>query len=76
MDPQTKPVGAEATPSGNGEPPKIFQYHLPFMRVSEIRAAIGLTDSVPDDDMMSQEWLAKHGGGAPSQPQPSSDQQP
>ena len=46
-----------------GEPPKIFQYyHTPFLRVFEIRASIGFSERVEDDDMWSAEFLAKHGG--------------
>lgn len=46
----------------SSEPPKIFQYHLPFLTVAEIRASIGMTGAVPDAGMLAGEWLARHGG--------------
>lgn len=55
-------VGDRAEPAAAADPPKIFQYHLPFMKVSEIRSSIGLTASIGDDEMPAGEWLAKHGG--------------
>lgn len=65
--PEAKPAGekAEAAPAPKGEV-KIFAYHLPFMKVREVRASIGLADRIDDDEMPTGEWLAKHGGGVPS----------
>lgn len=43
---------------------KIFAYHHPYMTVAEIRETIGMEPGgVPDPQMTSGEWLAKHGGG-------------
>jgi hypothetical protein len=49
--------------SDKGELPKLFQYHLPFVKVKELRARwLGLTESVPDEDMLCAEFALKHGG--------------
>lgn len=55
---------AKPTPPGKSTPPevRVFAYHQPFMKVKEIRAGIALTESVPDEDLFSGEFLAKHGG--------------
>ena len=50
----------EARAATAAEPPKIFAYHLPYMRANEIRRSIGLPEDAPDGDLMSGEWLAKH----------------
>ena len=47
---------------------KIYQYHLPFMRVRELRAFIGLSERIPDDDALCGEFLARHGGALVSGP--------
>lgn len=48
-----------------GELPKLFMYHLPFVRVREVRQIwLGLTESFPGDDEIASEWAAKHGGGS------------
>lgn len=44
--------------------PKLFQYHLPFIRVRELRKIwLGLEERVEDDDMLCGEFAVKHGGG-------------
>ena len=44
--------------------------HLPFIRVRELRALwLGLTESLPDDDLTCGEFQRKHGGASvPSDP--------
>lgn len=52
---------------GGAEPPKIYQYHLPFMRVFEIRQLIGLTERIANDDLLCGEFMSRFGGAlAPS----------
>jgi hypothetical protein len=60
---EAEPAGEKAAeaPAAKGEI-KIFGYHLPFMTPKEIRASIGITSAIVDQDMPSGEWLAKHGG--------------
>lgn len=48
--------------TANSDTPKIFQYHLPFLRVHEIRAFIGLTERIANDDMLCGEFMARFGG--------------
>lgn len=49
----------------SSEPPKLFQYHLAFVRVREVRKIwLGLEESFPGDDEIAAEWAAKHGGGS------------
>ena len=59
--------------SSSGEPPKLFMYHLPFVRVREVRQVwLGLTESFPGDDEIASEWAAKHGAdAAPPEPEAS-----
>lgn len=58
----------EAKPAGEA---KVFQYHLPFMTVAEVRSQIGLpTDGVPDAGLVTGAWLAKHGGQPSDSPTP------
>lgn len=71
---QNEPEGPEdnATPT---EPPKLYQYHLPYLRVSELRLAIasaipGGLEPLPDDDLPCGKWLAKHGGALSGQTLP------
>lgn len=55
----------EPTAPGAGEPPKLFMYHLPFVRVREVRQVwLGLTESFPGDEEIASDWAAKHGGGS------------
>jgi hypothetical protein len=45
------------------ELPKLFQYHLPYIRVRELRKIwLQLEERLPDDDMVSGKWLERHGG--------------
>lgn len=57
-----------ATPlpkSAPADPPKLFQYHLPFVTVREVRQVwLGLTEAFPGDDRVAAEWAAEHGGGS------------
>lgn len=65
-DPKDDEGGDE--PAKPTEPPKVFQYHLPYLRVKEVRKLIGFTEAVEDDEMFTGPWLLKHGGqpgGAP-----------
>lgn len=63
-DAQGKPKPDDAKPAGEI---KVFQYHLPFMTVAEVRKTIGLApDGVPDASMVTGAWIAKHGGSAPN----------
>ncbi len=75
MDPDEFIAGAEAADevpdkkkpdgsAGGGVPPaevKVYQYHLPFMTVNEVRAFIGLP-ATAGGDVTTGEWLASHGG--------------
>jgi hypothetical protein len=63
-------AGASEEPakkSPAADAPKLFQYHLPFITVAELRSAIsgafpdGL-GSIADDGLPCGEWLEKHGG--------------
>ncbi len=59
--------GAKAAKESGATPdqPKLFQYHLPFVTVKEVRQHwLGLTDSFPGDSEVASEWAAKHGGGS------------
>ena len=62
--PDAKSDDAKGKPP-SGEPPKLFMYHLPFVRVREVRQVwLGLTESFPGDDEIASEWAAKHGADA------------
>lgn len=50
------------------EPIKLFQYHLPFLKVREVREYLRLTEAVPDQEMLCGEWLGRHGGVLVAQP--------
>lgn len=56
-----------------GEPPKLFMYHLPFVRVREVRRIwLGLDESFPGDEAIAAEWAAKFaagGGGGETPPE-------
>lgn len=41
---------------------EIEQWQLPFVRVRELRAALGLTDPLPDDDMLCPAFAKQYGG--------------
>lgn len=62
-----KDTGASPTAT---EPPKLFQYHLPFVLVRELRSKwLGLDERIADDEMLCAEFALKHGGApAPSAP--------
>ena len=54
-------------PSSSTEKPKLFQYHLPFVTVKEVRQNwLGLTDSFPGDNEVAAEWAAKYESSAES----------
>lgn len=56
------PSGRHEAP--DDEPPKLFMYHLPFVRVREVRQRwLGLTESFPGDDEIAAKWAAKFVGG-------------
>lgn len=62
-----------APPKGaaTAEPPKVFQYSLPFLRANEYRELLGQKPDAPDGELFCGEWLAKHGGalaGSPAAP--------
>lgn len=38
---------------------KLFQYHLPFMKVRELRARLGFTEAFDGDDENAAEWANK-----------------
>lgn len=62
---------AAASTGGTPDQPKLFQYHLPFVTVGEVRRVwLGLTDSFPGDNEVASDWAAKHGGssGGPTTP--------
>lgn len=40
---------------------KVYAYHLPYLRVREVRAAAGVTERCDDDEEFTGPWLAKHG---------------
>ncbi len=68
--------GPASTPAPVGdEGPKLFQYHLPFIRVRELRQNwLGLSERIADDDLPCGQWLTKHGGalggGSGATPEP------
>ena len=57
-----KPAKAEAVPLVD----KLLIGHLPFVKVRELRELLGLTERVPDDELMCGEFAAKHGGASAS----------
>lgn len=60
-------AAGDAPSMGDGEPIKLFQYHLPFIRVRELRARwLGLDESIADDELPCGQWLEKHGGAMSS----------
>lgn len=57
----TAPKAANVS-AERAEPPKLFQYHLPFVTVREVRQVwLGLTDAFPGDNAIAAEWAAEHG---------------
>lgn len=49
-----------AAKPGSAEQPKLFQYHLAFVKVREVRANwLGLTDPFPGDDEVAAAWAAR-----------------
>lgn len=65
----------------SGEPPKLFQYQLPFLRVGEVRAYLKMIgaplgdEPMPEENLPSGIWLAKY-GGAPATAEPSNPAAP
>lgn len=67
-----KAAPAAPAPSSPGDqspeapPPaevKVFQYHLPFIRVNELRTRVlGLPPDAPDGEKFCGQWLEKYGG--------------
>jgi hypothetical protein len=59
-------LASEPLPTeGKGSAPaeiKVFQYHLPFLRVNELRAYLQLPADAPDGEQFCGEWLKVHGG--------------
>lgn len=52
-----------------GERPKLFQYHLPFLRVREVRAKwLGLDERVEGDEMLCGKFLERYGGALVKSP--------
>lgn len=57
-------------PSSSTEKPKLFQYHLPFVTVKEVRQNwLGLTDPFPGDNEVAAEWSAKYEGSSEPPPE-------
>ena len=52
---------ADAKPATASGDAKVYAYHLPFLRVREVRAAAGVTERCDDDEEFTGPWLAKHG---------------
>ena len=51
--------------SSSTDPPKLFQYHLAFVRVREVRRVwLGLDEPFPGDNEIAAEWAAKFSGPA------------
>ena len=49
--------------SSSTDPPKLFQYHLAFVRVREVRRVwLGLDEPFPGDNEIAAEWAAKFSG--------------
>lgn len=67
--PDAKAKDKAADPAAAPEQPKLFQYHLPFVTVREVRSTwLGLTDPFPGDSEVAAVWAAKNGadgGGTP-----------
>ena len=65
-----EPGGEPSGVPGSGvELPKLFQYHLPFVRVREVRRRwLGLTEAFPGDEAIASEWSMQHGGEGPAAP--------
>jgi len=68
LDPADVIAAAEEADVGGGDvkgtapaDAKVFAYHLPYLRVSEVRRAAGIMERCDDDDMFTGPWLAKHG---------------
>lgn len=58
-DEKPKSAKAGAAPPAE-ELPKLFMYHLPFVRVREVRQRwLGLTEAFPGDDEVAAQWAAK-----------------
>jgi hypothetical protein len=61
--------GAKPGATSGGELPKLFMYHLPFVRVREVRQRwLGLTEAFPGDESIASEWAAEHGAETISPP--------
>jgi hypothetical protein len=69
---EPKPDGKPTTKDARGgepassEPPKLFQYHLPFVRVREVRKVwLKLDEPFPGDEEIAAEWAAKFESAQP-----------
>jgi hypothetical protein len=65
------PAPAEAGTTEGGKPTneRLLIGHLPFLKVRELRTEwLGLTERIPDDEMMCGEFAVKYGGGAAPAP--------
>lgn len=65
IDPQRLISVAErdnAPTQGKNSEIKLFQYHLPFVKVREVRQYLGFTEAFPGDDEVAGDWAMKHGG--------------
>lgn len=70
---EAKPDAASTKP-GSAEQPKLFQYHLAFVKVREVRANwLGLTDPFPGDDEVAAAWAARFAAAAPAPDDGSTD---
>lgn len=55
--------GEAARADGRPVADRLLVGFLPFIKVKELRAIwLGLTDSIPDDELTCGEYAAKHGG--------------
>lgn len=78
-EPATEGDGKKRSAGGkDGERPKLFQYHLPFLTVREVREFLGMTDPFPGDAKVAAEWALKYApksGAAPADEAPPEDEQ-
>ena len=63
---QTSTSKVDADVSTDEAPPNLYMYHLPFVRVNEVRERWLKLPPLTDGDMLTGEWLAKHGTATPT----------
>lgn len=68
--PDKSPAGdADASAAPSSEKPILVGF-APFVKVREVRAYMGLTERIPDDDMMCGAFAAKYSGAGSPAPSP------